>query len=116
MDEKEDKDLIKFLVDMGILKDLGYNEELGENLYYIDSKADEIFPQLKQEQMKSLNQSVFDLWELEMLDVTFDENGEPLIGLNKNSLDKQKIAAIEDEELRRQHIMIVTIFDEYFNR
>lgn len=115
MDE-EDKDIIKFLVDLGILKEMGYSEELGENLYYIEPRADEIFPALKEAQMQNINQSVFDLWELEMLDVTFNEHGEPLIGLNENSINKDKINAIEDEELRRQHIMIVSVFNEYFNR
>lgn len=113
---EDEEDIIKFLVDLGILKDLGYNEDFGDNLYYIKPEAKEVFPSLSRAQMQSINQSVFDLWELDMLNVMFDENGEPLIGLNENSLDEDKINAIENHELRKQHILIVSVFNQYFNR
>jgi hypothetical protein len=50
-----------------------------------------------------------------MLDVTFGDDGEPLVGLNKNSTDPEKIEAIEDEGLRTQMYMIVSIFSSYFD-
>lgn len=113
---EDEEDIIKFLVDLGILKDAGYNDDIGENLYHIQPEAKDIFPSLSKAQMQSINQSVFDLWELDMLNVMFDENGEPLIGLNENSLSEDKINAIQNEDLRRQHIMIVSVFNQYFDR
>lgn len=116
MSEYDEEQIIKWLVDLGIIEDLGYNEELGENMYHITSEAQEYFPQLKETHLKDINQHVFDLWQINMLDVTFDDKGEPLVALNKNSLDKEKIAQIQDPELKRQMIMIISAFDDYYGK
>ena len=113
---KDDEEIIKFLVELGILKNIGYSEILGEDIYYIDSKAQELLPEITEMHKKNVNQVVFDLWELDMLDVAFDESGEPMVALNKNSVDPEKIEQLEDENLKKQLLMIVAIFDDRFGK
>jgi len=113
--DKEAQELIEFLIKMGILKPLGYNEELDDEMYLISDDAAELMPELTKMKQQEINSAVFDLWRLDMLDVTFSDDGEPLIGLNKNSTNLEKINAIEDEELKNQMYMIVSIFYSYFD-
>jgi hypothetical protein len=113
--DEEAQELIEFLIKMGILKPLGYNEELDDEMYLISDSAADLMPELPKMKQQELNSAVFDLWSLDMLDVTFGDDGEPLVGLNKNSTDPEKIEAIEDEGLRTQMYMIVSIFSSYFD-
>jgi hypothetical protein len=113
--DKEAQELIDFLIEMGILKPLGYSKEIGDEMYLISEDAAELMPELPKMKQEELNSAVFDLWKLDMLEVTFGEDGEPLIGLNKNSTNPEKIEAIEDEALKTQMYMIVSIFSSYFD-
>lgn len=112
MDEEES--LIKWLVDLGILRDLGYNEIFGDHIYQIDDTANDFIPGLKEQHRLDVNQAVFDLWNLEMIDIRFDDDGEPLISLNENSTNTDKINSIEDEALRSQMLLLISIFNERF--
>lgn len=114
-DERDAQGLIDFLIQMGILRPVGYDENIGEEMYMMTDKASTFFPELPKMQERETNAAVFELWQRNMLDVVFDETGEPLVSLNKNSTDKNKIEAIEEEDLRRQMYMIVSIFTERYN-
>lgn len=111
----QEEDPLQWLIDLGILKDLGYNEVVGDNLYKISDDADDYIPGLKGKHKRNVSQAVFDLWELEMIDVSFDQTGEPLVALNENSLDRDKINSIEDIDLKMQMLMLISIFDQHFN-
>jgi len=113
--QKDAQELIEFLINMGILKPLGYSEAMGDEMYLISEDAADLMPELPKMKQQELNSAVFDLWSLDMLDVTFGDDGEPFVGLNKNSTDPEKIEAIEDEGLRTQMYMIVSIFSSYFD-
>jgi hypothetical protein len=45
-----------------------------------------------------------------MLDIIFDDNGEPLVSLNKNSMNEEKIESIEDPSLRYEMYAIIQAF------
>jgi hypothetical protein len=113
--DKEAQDLIEFLIKMGILKPLGYDKSIGDEMYLVSQETQNLMPELAKMQQQELNATVFDLWSIDMIDVTFGEDGEPMIGLNKNSTDINKIEAIEDEKLRNQMYFIVSIFSKYFD-
>lgn len=115
-EEEEDSELIQYLIEMGVLKPIGYDENIGDELYVLTDKAFGAFPELSNIREKETNAAVFELWQRNMLDVVFDESGEPLVSLNKNSTNKNMIEAIEDETLRNQMYMIVSIFSEYYNQ
>lgn len=110
----ESDNIIKFLIDMGILIPLGFDEEIGQDMYLLSDDAKTFMPEVSEEHQMELNAAVFDLWNIDMLNVVFDDDGEPLIGLNENSLDKSKVEAIENEELKRAMIGILAAFADRF--
>lgn len=114
MSKNEEEDLVKKLVEMGVIIPLGFSEETGQDMYVISDKADDLFPEIIQEQEKYINEAVFDLWNLELIDIVFDDNGEPLVGLNKNSTDREKIESIESEDLKRSMYAILLAFADTF--
>lgn len=117
MSEEQEQDaLIEYLIQMGVLKPAGYDENIGDELYILTDKALGVFPELSDIREKETNAAVFELWQRNMLDVVFDESGEPLVSLNKNSTNKDMIEAIEDESLRNQMYMIVSIFSEFYDQ
>lgn len=115
-DEEKAEDIIQYLIEMGVLKPLGYDENVGDELFLVTEEAEQIMPEIPKMRERETNSAVFDLWQLGMLDVVFDDNGEPLVSLNKNSTDKDKIEAIEDENLKNNMYMFVAIFSEYFDQ
>jgi len=114
-EDEEANELIEFLVDMGVLRPLGYTDGDGQEMYMVTEKAEKIFPELPEMQERETNSAVFELWQIDMLDVRFDDNGDPLIALNKNSTNPEKVEMIEDESLRRQMYMILAAFLEHFD-
>lgn len=115
MSEKgEDETLIEKLIEMGIIVPLGFSEEHNQDMYMITDSAETMFPELIQEQEKYINEAVFDLWNLDLIDIVFDDNGEPLVGLNKNSTDREKIERIEDDDLKKSMYAILLAFADTF--
>jgi hypothetical protein len=114
-ENKEINDFIKFLVDMGVLKPLGYDVEIGDDVFIITDKAEELLPGLHDAREKDTNAAIFELWQRNMLDVIFDDDGMPLVSLNKNSTNKEKIESIEDPDLKSQMYMIVQAFASHFD-
>lgn len=110
----EEENIIQYLIDMGIIVPLGFSEEIGQELYKITDKAEEVFPEIVEEQQKQVNDAVFDLWNLELIDIVFDDNGDPLVGLNKNSLNREKIEAIENKDLQGAMYAILIAFADKF--
>jgi hypothetical protein len=49
-----------------------------------------------------------------MIDLSFDDEGEPLIALNKNSFNQDKIDAIEDDALKSYLFLIIDVFEKHF--
>lgn len=114
--DSEEQEILQFLIAMGIIEPLGFSEEHNEEMYRITEKAEDMFPGILDEQMSYINDAVFELWNLEMIDVVFDDSGEPLVGLNKNSLDREKIESIENDELRKAMNAILIAFADAFSR
>lgn len=115
-DDEKAEELVQRLIDMGVLKPLGYDDNVGDELFIVTDKAEEVMPEISKMREKETNSAVFDLWQIGMLDVVFDENGEPLVSLNKNSTDPEKIEAIEDQALKNNMYMFIAIFSEYFDQ
>jgi hypothetical protein len=114
-EDDEVNKFIDFLVEMGVLKPMGFNVDIGEDLFIITEEAADIIPEIPKIREKETNQAIFELWQRNMLDVVFDEEGMPMVSLNKNSTDKEKIEEIDDPILKNQMYMIVSIFSDYFD-
>ena len=111
---EDDDELIKFLIDMGIIEPMGIGEGTKDELFYVTEKAQQSFPQLVEEQEKFINDAVFKLWQLGFLEVVFNDDGEVLVGLNENSTKLDEVGNIEDEELKKAMLGILLIFGEKF--
>lgn len=75
MDNFEEEDnFVDYLIDIGILKEDGF-DEFGETTYiYNFEKMKELMPELYEEIMNSLNENLIVLFEQELITVEYDEN------------------------------------------
>jgi hypothetical protein len=93
-----DEEIIEHLVKIGALEFDGINEE-GEKIYKFTKDAKDLVPGIYGEQMKDFNFNVFSLWSKNIIEVVFDESGEPLIGVNESSYDEKQYDKLNVEEL-----------------
>jgi len=92
-----DPEEILHLLKIGALEFVNVDEN-NENVYRFTQKAKKLVPELYDEHMKEFSNVVFSLWVKNMLDVVFDEEGEPLISINKNSCDSEKVKELDLDE------------------
>jgi hypothetical protein len=92
-----DEETIEYLLEIGALE-FDSVDESGENLYKFTKEAKDLVPEIYNEQMKDFNALVFSLWSKDLIDVCFDEAGEPLIGVNENSYDNNHYKKLSMEE------------------
>lgn len=111
MDFDTEQEMIDFLLSIGAIDLVGYDDD-GQEIYLISEKANEVFPSIAKLHEQEVNSAIFNLWKINMINVNFDENGEPLISLNENSLDEDKVNSIKDEELRKHMTLILAAFSQ----
>jgi hypothetical protein len=100
------KEDIEYFLAIGALELSHINDE-GEKVYHLTETAKEIAPQLYEKQMKGFNEILFSLWNKGVLDLSFDEDGEPLISLNEDteSLLEKNILDEEEKEVMEQIVL-----------
>lgn len=96
-DGKLDDELIQYLLSIGALH-WAFTDEDGEEIYRLTPEAQELVPNLYEEHVKEFNVKVFSLWEQNMIDLVFDEQGEPLISINENSVNEKMIKKLKKDE------------------
>ena len=77
-----DKDMIEFL------KSIGAIEELPGGNYRLSEEAEDMVPELVKHHEAMFNNDVFSLWINDMIDVVFDEDGDPMLDMNEDSRDE----------------------------
>jgi hypothetical protein len=92
-----DKELIEHLLSIGALEFV-YVDSDGEDIYRFTKQAKELVPEIYNEHMKDFNNIIFSLWMKNVVDVIFDENGEPLIGINDNTYRQESIDDLDENE------------------
>lgn len=92
-----EEDLVEYLLSIGALEYI-FDDEDGEPVYRMTPEAKDIVPNLYEDHMKDFNAVVFSLWSKDMLDVVFDDDGEPMIGISSNSLDEKKVKQLDKQE------------------
>lgn len=97
MDGKVDDELIQYLLSIGALEFVFIDKE-GEHIYRLTPEARELVPDLYDEHMKNFTSSVFSLWSKDLIDVVFDEDGEPLIGINSNTENEELVSKLDDND------------------
>lgn len=117
MSQKDDEDkYLEFLINLGIVNRVGKDIDSGEDLYSFSNDAEEFLPGLNSMQMEDLNNAIFELWSMDLIDVAFDPNGEPLVALNENSVSSEKASSINDKDLEKTLRMIIWAFADKYNK
>lgn len=93
-----EQDDIECLLEIGALEFV-YVDENGDNVYRFTDQAKTLVPEIYHEHMKDFSNIVFSLWNKNLIDVVFDEEGEPLISINNNSFDYEQIKELDEEEM-----------------
>jgi hypothetical protein len=92
-----DKEDIEYFLSIGALE-FSYVNEDGEDVYSFTENALELAPELYEEQMKKFNEIIFSLWRKDVIDIMFDDEGEPMISLHQNTGDILKTVVLDEEE------------------
>ena len=101
-----DEEMIQFLKSIGALED---NDD---GTYRLTDEAQEYVPNMVKTHEAHFNNDVFSLWMNDMLELVFDEDGDPMIDLS----DDSRSAKAKKERLTNQEIttleMIVKQYDK----
>lgn len=113
MDGSSDKETIEYLLSIGAIE-FAFVDENGENVYRMLPSAKEIVPDLYEKYIKSFNASVFSLWTKDALEVVFDEHGEPMVGINENSINEYFVSHLSnhEKEVLKEIISIISNVDD----
>lgn len=77
-----DKDMIEFL------KSIGAIEELPGGNYRLSEEAEEFVPEVVKHHEAMFNNDVFSLWINDMIDLVFDDDGDPMLDITETSRDE----------------------------
>ena len=97
MDGKVDDELIEYLLSIGALE-YAFTDDEGEAIYRITPDAKDLVPELYEEHMKNFTASVFSLWNQDLIDVVFDDDGEPMISINDNSENEEMLSKLNSTD------------------
>ena len=64
---------------MGALEIRGYDSISNQFIYNLTPKCQEIMPDLFEEHFKMINELAFRLWSKDIIDLTFDKDGTPMV-------------------------------------
>ena len=106
MDGNMEEELIQYLLSIGALEHV-YDDADNNPIYRLTENAKELVPELYQEHMKDFHMASFSLWSKGLINIVFNENGEPLIGLNENSIDLEKTKDLPKNEKEALQEMLI---------
>ena len=87
-----DNEMIEFL------KSIGAIEDAGDGNYRLTEAATEYVPEVVKSHEAQFNNDVFSLWMNGMLELVFDEDGDPMIDLSEDSRNED----LKKERLTKQ--------------
>lgn len=96
-DGKLEDELIQYLLSIGALE-FSFLDDDGNDVYKLTPEAKHLVPSLYEEHIKDFNSNIFLLWNQGLLDLTFDNDGDPLIAVNENSYNEELTKSLEKEE------------------
>lgn len=92
-----DEEMIQYLISIGALEYV-FDDEDGEPIYRMTPEAKDFVPDLYDDHIQDFNAMVFSLWTKDMIDVIFDEEGDPMVSINENSENKDLVKDLDREE------------------
>jgi hypothetical protein len=109
VNEEHLSDLILKLLEMGALEIKGYDDLSDQFIYNLTPKCQELFPELFDEHFKMINELAFKLWSKELIEMTFDSDGTPMV-MPKNIDYTRSIMPMLPEEER---FFLQNLLDKY---
>lgn len=107
IDDDDAKRLIEWLLELGALEVQGFDERTNDIKYTITEKCKEIMPELFNEHFKFINQLAFDMWKLDLIEMTFDMDGTPMVML------KPETVKIKDTLPDDQRVFVENMLNKY---
>jgi hypothetical protein len=113
MDGELDKDTIEYLLSMGAIE-YAFTDDNEKQVYRLLPEAKTIIPEIYERYEKNFNSTVFSLWHKDAIDIVFDNNGEPLLGLNKNSIDREFHSSLDknEQEILNEIIFVIATLND----
>jgi hypothetical protein len=96
--EEDLSNLILQLIEMGALEVRGYDSISNQFIYNLTPKCQEIMPDLFEEHFKMINELAFKLWSKEIIDLTFDKEGIPMVMPKNIDYTRSIMNDLPDEE------------------
>jgi len=100
---------------MEFLKSIGAIEEV-EGGFRLTESAVNTVPEMVKRHESNFNNDVFSLWMNDMLDVNFDEEGEPVIDLSDISRDEEMQLLLLTQQEKITLEMIILQYDKRFDK
>lgn len=100
---------------MEFLKSIGAVEEI-EGGFRLTEAAKQTVPELVKKHESHFNNDVFSLWMNDMLDLNFDDNGEPMIDLSDISRDEEMQLLLLTQQEKLTLEMIIMQYDKRFDK
>ena len=110
--EEEIERNIEHLIEMGFIEKAGYDVESHQETYRVTEKGKQIFPEMYEESVAVFNQACFNLWNKGMIEMAFDLDGMPMVSLNKNSFNEEKILLLPEVERFTLRQLTASITDQ----
>ena len=98
INEEDLSNIILQLIEMGALEVRGYDSISNQFIYNLTPKCQEIMPDLFEEHFKMINELAFKLWSKEIIDLTFDKDGIPMVMPKNIEYTKSIMKDLPDEE------------------
>jgi hypothetical protein len=96
-DEERIKMFIDFMIELGALEIVGYDQKSDSFTYSITKKMKDLIPEFFEEHKKFINQIAFNLWNEGHVEIKFEEDG-PLVMLKEGVDYKSLLDTLKDEE------------------
>lgn len=104
MDDDQVADFIEYLVEIGCMEITGVAED-GDFLLSATPLMAEMFPEMWDEIMSMTNQIVYELWQLDLLNVTFKTDGEILVTPTDNTLKYREYELTQEQRMLMDSII-----------
>lgn len=89
--------MIKYLLSIGALE-YSFTDDDGEPVYRFTENARNLVPDIYEEQMEDFSAIIFELWNKGVIEIFFDEDGDPIIGLNEKTNDPSVFSNLDKEQ------------------
>jgi hypothetical protein len=109
VNEEDLSNIILQLIEMGALEIRGYDSISNQFTYNLTPKCQEIMPELFEEHFKMINELAFKLWSKDLIELTFDKNGIPMVMPKNTEYTRSVMYTLPEDE----RFFLENLLDKY---